>query len=188
MVITTSQTKLILLQMSWSQFKSIEPILDQPGVRLSFLQDVLEILPMPGREHERLKSRIGALIELFCLLKNIEIEPVGAMTLESEVGLVRRQADEAYEIGNTERASLAVEVVITSGGIDKLEAYRRLEVPEVWFWEDGELLMFQLTDVGYEPITQSLNLPQLNIELFKQCVQIPRHNQALREFQQRLKA
>ena len=187
MVITTSQTKPILLQMSWSQFKSIEPILDQPGVRLSFLQDVLEILPMPGREHERLKSRIGALIELFCLLKNIEIEPVGAMTLESEVGLVRRQADEAYEFGR-ERASLAVEVVITSGGIDKLEAYRRLEVPEVWFWEDGELLMFQLTDVGYEPITQSLNLPQLNIELFKQCVQIPRHNQALREFQQRLKA
>lgn len=144
---------------------------------------------MPGREHERLKSRIGALIELFCLLKGIEIEPVGAMTLESEVGLVRRQADEAYEFGgNRERPDLAVEVVITSGGIDKLEAYRRLKIPEVWFWKDGELSMFQLTDVRYEPITQSLNLPRLDMELFKRCVQIPRHNQALTEFQQGLQA
>ena len=148
MVVKISQTKPILLQMSWSQFKSIEPILDQPGVRLSFLQTVLEILPMPGREHERIKSRIGALIELFCLLNGIEIEPVGAMTLESEVGLVRRQADEAYEFGdNRERPDLAIEVVLTSGGINKLEAYRRLQIPEVWFWEDEELSMFQLTGV-----------------------------------------
>ncbi|MEG4506483.1 Uma2 family endonuclease [Microcoleus sp. F6_B4] len=32
---------------------------------------------------------------------------------------------------------LAIEVVFTSGGIDKLQLYKRLGIPEVWFWEDG---------------------------------------------------
>ncbi|MEM6520792.1 MAG: hypothetical protein AAF892_18895 [Cyanobacteria bacterium P01_D01_bin.71] len=37
-----------------------------------------------------------------------------------------------------------IEVVVTSGGIDKLEGYRRLAVTEVWFWEDGVLKLYHL--------------------------------------------
>ena len=56
------------------------------------------------------------------------------MTLKSEVGLVKREANESYELGqDRERPDLAIEVVITSGGIDDLEAYKRLQSPEVWF-------------------------------------------------------
>ena len=49
------------------------------------------------------------------------------MTLESEVGLVKREADESYELRqDRERLDLAIKAVITSGGIDDLEAYKRI--------------------------------------------------------------
>jgi Uma2 family endonuclease len=75
------------------------------------------------------------------------------MTLENEEGLVRRQADESYELGqNRERPDLAIEIVITSGGINKLEAYKRLQISEVWFWEKGKLSLHQLQPDGYVEI------------------------------------
>jgi Uma2 family endonuclease len=35
--------------LTWQQFKTLEPMLDVPGVRLSFLNGVLEIQRMPGQ-------------------------------------------------------------------------------------------------------------------------------------------
>jgi Uma2 family endonuclease len=32
---------------------------------------------------------------------------------------------------------LVIEVVFTSGGIKKLNLYPSLNIPEVWFWQDG---------------------------------------------------
>lgn len=67
------------------------------------------------------------------------------MTLESETGKVKREADLSYELGtNRELPDLAVEVVVTGGDINKLEAYKRLQIPEVWFWENGKLRLYSL--------------------------------------------
>lgn len=50
-----------------------------------------------------------------------------------------------YELGaDRERPDLAIEVVVTSGAIDKLEAYKRLQIPEVWFWENSRLSLYAL--------------------------------------------
>lgn len=38
--------------LTWQQFKIIEPLLDVPGVRVSFLDRLLEIRRMPARKHE----------------------------------------------------------------------------------------------------------------------------------------
>ncbi|MFN9407014.1 MAG: Uma2 family endonuclease, partial [Dolichospermum sp.] len=43
---------------------------------------------------------------------------------------------------NRKRPDLVIEVVVSSGGIDKLEAYKRLQIPEVWFWMNDELLFY----------------------------------------------
>jgi Uma2 family endonuclease len=48
-----------------------------------------------------------------------------------KVGL---EPDECYSIGHARKLpDFALEVVETSGGIDTLEAYRRLGFREVWF-------------------------------------------------------
>jgi Uma2 family endonuclease len=50
---------------------------------------------------------------------------------------------------------LAIEVVWTSGGIDKLEAYRRLAIREVWIWCDEALTVHVLEGDAYTARTDS---------------------------------
>ena len=61
--------------LTWKEFKAVEQLLDRPGVRLSFLDGVLEIRRMSGEKHETVKERIGTLLDLYLL-------PMGSMTLE----------------------------------------------------------------------------------------------------------
>lgn len=172
---------------TWGEFKDLERLLDRPGMRLSFLDGVLEIQKMPGRQHETIKKRFAALVEAYLEFLELDFVPTGSMTLESEQGLVRRQADESYELGlDRVRPDLAIEIVITSGGLDKLESYKRLQIPEVWFWDKGTLSLHQLQSGGYVEIEQSSVLPGLDIALFTRCITMANHAEAVREFRRGL--
>lgn len=171
--------------MTWKEFKSAEQILDRPGIRLSFLDGVLEICKMPGRVHETLKRRISALLEIYLEYIGIDFTPTGSWTLESEAGLVRWEADESYELGpDRQRPDLAIEVVVTSGGVDKLTSYLRLGIPEVWFWENSRLSLYALRSHEYEQIGKSEVLPGLDIDLLTRCIHLSSHVRALQEFRQ----
>jgi len=174
---------------SWREFKAVEQLLSRPGVRLSFLDGVLEIRRIPGRKHETAKQRISTLVDLFLEYAGIDFTPTGSVTLESETGRVKREADLSYELGpNREFPDLAVEVVVTSGGINKLEAYKRLQIPEVWFWENGALRMYSLGADGYAEVDRSFVLPDLDIVLLVRCINIENHLQAMREFKQTIQS
>jgi Uma2 family endonuclease len=171
--------------MSWREFKAVEQLLSRPGIRLSFLDGVLEIRRMPGEKHETIKERIGSLLDLYLLQMGIDYQPTGSMTLESPSGLVKREADKSYKLGaNRELPDLVVEVVVTSGGINKLEAYKRLQIPEVWFWENGVFRLYSLFADGYAEVDRSFVLPELDIVLLARCINIENHLQAMREFRQ----
>jgi Uma2 family endonuclease len=77
---------------------------------------------------------------------------------------------------------LAIEVIFTSGGIDKLQLYKRLGIPEVWFWEKSQLSLYALRESGYEKIASSELLPELDIALFVRCMNIANHVEAIKEF------
>lgn len=174
---------------SWREFKAVEQLLWRPGVRLSFLDGVFEIRRRPGRKHETAKQRISTLVDLFLEYAGIDFTPTGSVTLESETGRVKREADLSYELGsNREFPDLAVEVVVTSGGINKLEAYKRLQIPEVWFWENGALRMYSLGADGYAEVDRSFVLPDLDILLLVRCINIENHLQAMREFKQTIQS
>ncbi|MBW4442473.1 MAG: Uma2 family endonuclease [Plectolyngbya sp. WJT66-NPBG17] len=165
---------LIRCSVSWEQFKSIQKGFEgSPGVRLSYYQGVVEIF-MPGRDHELFKKIIAILVETYCIEKEIEFEPTGSMDQERE-GEVCVQADESYCIGNfDQRPNLSIEVIFTSGSVQKLERYRALGVPEVWFWEDGLLTMHCLRAEGYDRVYRSeiLEFADLEIDLLTRCVLI----------------
>ncbi|MEZ2249090.1 Uma2 family endonuclease [Microcoleus sp.] len=57
---------------------------------------------------------------------------------------------------------LVIEVILTSGGLDKLEFYKRIGVREVWFWQDRLITIYHLR-AEYEKVSHSLLLPDLNI-------------------------
>jgi Uma2 family endonuclease len=188
--ILTKQDEPILIDgLTWREFKAAEQLIDRPGVRLSFLAGTLEIRRMPGEQHETVKERIGTLLDLYLLQVGIDYTPTGSMTLESESGLVKREADKSYKLGaNRTRPDLAIEVVVTSGGINKLEAYKRLRISEVWFWEDGNLAIYHLRattqDICYEQITASEELPELDVALLLRCINMTNHVESVRAFRQ----
>ena len=81
------------------------------------------------------------------------------------------------------RPDLAIEVNWTSGGIDKLEVYDRLEVPEVWFWEDDRLTIHvRKPRGGYAKRRKSSLFPTLDLEMFSAHAADPDQNRALRAF------
>ena len=180
---------LLFPNISWQQFKTMEPLLDVSGVRLSYLDGVLEIRRMPGKKHEIVKKRLAALVELYLEFAEFDYTPTGSVTLESEVGRVKREADESYELAPDKvRPDLAIEIVVTSGGINKLEAYQRLQIPEIWFWQKGNLSLYALQGSKYEEITQSNVLPDLDLQLLRRCLDIPEHLQTVREFRRAMSA
>ena len=157
---------------TWEQFKFIQKGFEgSPGVRLFYYDGAIEIL-MPGREHEIFASIIGYLLTTFLTEKGIFFQPTRSMTQEKP-GVVSAQADESYCIGSVKSIpDLSIEVVFTSGGISKLERYKALGVPEVWFWEDGLLKLYHLQDVSYEPLDRSQlpGLSELDLDLLRRCI------------------
>ncbi|MBW4516151.1 MAG: Uma2 family endonuclease [Timaviella obliquedivisa GSE-PSE-MK23-08B] len=184
-----NQTPLLFEGITWREFKAVEQLLDRPGYRLSFLDGILEIRQMPGEPHETVKERIGALLEIYLLMAGFDFNPTGSMTLESESGAVKREADKSYKLAaGRSRPELAIEVVFTSGGINKLEAYKRLKIAEVWFWEDGVLEIHHLREeenqLRYEKIANSEAVPGINLELLLRCINMVNHVEAIKTFQQ----
>lgn len=180
---------IVISGLTWREFKATAQLIDRPGVRLSFLNGVLEIRRMPGEQHETIKERIGTLLDLYLLQLGIDYTPTGSMTLESEERLVKREADKSYKLApDRVNPDLAIEVVVTSGGIDKLKAYKRLKIPEVWFWQNGNLAIYHLRThaqgADYEQLAASEELPGLDIAIFIRCISIPRHIEAVKAFRE----
>ena len=187
--LTKPDEPILIDGLTWREFKAAEQLIDRPGVRLSFLNGTLEIRRMPGEQHETVKERIGTLLDLYLLQIGIDYTPTGSMTLESEAGLVKREADKSYKLGaNRTRPDLAIEVVVTSGGINKLEAYKLLKISEVWFWEDGTLAIYHLRtvtqDIRYEQTPTSEELPELDMALLLRCINMTNHVEAVNTFRQ----
>ncbi|MFB2837818.1 Uma2 family endonuclease [Floridanema evergladense] len=185
------ESPLLFEELTWREFKAVEQILDRPGYRFSFLNGVLEIRRRSGEAQEIIKQRIGALLEQYLLIAGFDFTPTGSMTLESETAGVKREADESYKLApGRVRPDLAIEVVFSSGGINKLEAYKRLKIKEVWFWEDGVLEVYHLREEGnklyYEKVSHSEEVKGIDLDLLQRCINMVNHVDAIKTFQQAL--
>ncbi len=179
---------ILINDLTWREFKAVEQLIERPGLRLSFLDGVLEIRKMPGKKHETIKERIGALLEIYLEFLGLDFTPTGSVTLENEFEKVKREGDKSYELGaNRKHPDLVIEVVVSSGGINKLEAYKRLQIPEVWFCMNDELLFYSLGNEGYKAVSKSQLLPSLDVGLLMRCINTENHAQALREFRAGIK-
>jgi len=185
------ESPLLFEGLTWREFKAVEQLLDRPGYRLSFLDGILEIRRMPGEPHETVKARIGALLDIYLLMAGFDFTPTGSMTLESEGVAVKREADECYKLAPGRRLpDLAIEVVFSSGGINQLEAYKRLKIKEVWFWEDGLLEVYHIRGEGntlyYEKVSSSEDVKGIDLDLLLRCINMVNHVDAVKTFQQGL--
>ncbi|HAG82816.1 MAG TPA: hypothetical protein DD379_26205 [Cyanobacteria bacterium UBA11162] len=178
----STEQRFIQTGVSWSNFKSIQNgFAEKPGVRLFYYRGELEILST-SPEHEIVKGNIGFLIENYMVKQEIDFVGTGSFSLEKE-DEASAQADESYCFGEQKSIpDLAIEVVITSGGTNKLRRYKALGVKEVWFGEDGVISLHYLEGSDYQRVSQSRFLPNLDINLLAQCAAITSRVQAVREF------
>jgi len=181
----------IITGISWQQYESLSgEIGDSLAYLVSYFEGVLEIVA-PSRRHEREKSRIGDLLLIYFLETNTEYFPMGSTTLRNLESQAAAEPDESYCIGfEKPLPDLVIEVIITSGSINRLELYQKLGIQEVWFWQNSQLTIYCLKQStqtsAYEKTTRSEILPNLDINLLTGSVNNPNPLAAAKQFRQSL--
>lgn len=138
---------------------------DQANPHVAYLDGMMEIMTH-GPQHENEKKLIARLVEAYAEEMDLPLNGFGNTTWRKGTGKKKAglEPDECYFLGAVkEYPDLAIEVVRTSGGVDKLEIYRRLRVQEVWFWVEEAFQLFALDATRYRPIARSALLPGLDL-------------------------
>ncbi len=158
----------------WKEFESLERLLvDSPGLRITYLDGSIELMTL-GESHELIKKSLAILIEAYLVAMGIEFIQVGSATRRGEDKGTSFEPDESYYLGDQKaHPDLAIEVILTSGNLQKLEKYRRFKIPEVWLWEQNQLKAFALHSNGYLEVSRSELLPDLDLALLVRCVLMP---------------
>lgn len=184
-----SEEILIINNIKWLEFeKLLEAVGDESGILFRYLGGKLEIMS-PSSIHEVYKKTIGMLLENYLLENKIRFYPLGSTTLKNQALGKGIEPDQCYCINNRKAIpDLAIEVVITSGGIDCLELYQGLGVAEVWFWEKEKLSVYVLKKGEYIQVNQSSLLPNLDLDLFASYITYDEPFDAVLEFRERIKA
>jgi Uma2 family endonuclease len=181
--------RVILHNVDFQTYSTLRDLLDGPSPRLTYLCGTLEIMS-PSRRHEDLKKRIARLVELFALERNIPLYGYGSTTFRREAKQRGLEPDECYCVGGDmlEYPEIALEIVVTSGGINKLAVYREFGVREVWFWKDGRFELYALRGDGFHALTRSERVPSLDFDALVRFVLLPDQHQSLLEYRAFLRA
>ncbi len=134
-------------------------------MRITYLDGLIEIINL-REPHEIIKKSIAILLEIYFMTMEIEFISVGSATHQGEEKGISFEPNESYYLGEKkDNPDLTIEVILTSGSLQKLEKYKRFQIPEVWLWEDNQLRIYHLEDNTYQEFSHSQLLPELNIGL-----------------------
>lgn len=177
------RTPKLVHNVTWEQLEEIdESLQDFPGLKLIYLDGLLEITPIE-EDHETVKSTMGILLESYLRARRIRFYRRGGPTLGRKEDGARNEPDESYSIGTREQyPDLVFEVVFTSGGVDRLEGYRRMGVKEVWFWENGIITIFALEAEEYREVENTRLIQDFPLQSFLKYVSYPDQFDAVDEF------
>lgn len=182
---TEPEERMIICGLSWERYLALDKAAgdDRPDPRFYYLDGDLEIMTT-SREHERIKKWIGDFLADYFMEIGIDVFPQGQATMRKALKKVGAEPDEAWCLGDEkEFPDLVLEIALMSGGVGKLEVYRRFDVPEVWIWRENKLEIHALSGDGqYELTPSSRLLPKLDISLIERCVAIRSWRKARQEF------
>lgn len=187
-VVARIDQRVVLHGVPWAQYEALAAGRGESAVpRLTYLGGTLEIMS-PSHDHEKIKTNIARLLKAWADAKGVELEGYGSWTVRREELGRGLEPDECYVLGAhgvPTRPDLAIEVNWTRGGIDKLDVYRGLEVPEVWVWEDDRIVVYVLTGGRYVVQARSALLPELDLALIAELLPL-RQSEAVRVLRARI--
>ena len=178
-----AEQRLILYGISWQQYETLRQTLDGvSGTRMTYLNGTLEIMT-PSPEHEDSKATIGDLLSVYLTQKQIRFYHRGSPTLKNQDTARGKEPDDSFNLETKKDIpDIAIEVIVSSGSLDILSVYQGLGVLEVWLWKNNQLSIHHLCPQGYEQITKSELLPELNLALLVKYLNYPDQYDAIIEF------
>jgi Uma2 family endonuclease len=169
-------------KVSWGEY---EKLLDDLGsrcpARVSYDQGRLEInMPLPI--HESLKTFLADLIRALTLELGLEMVNLGSATFKYQDWLQGLEPDNCFYIQNAARVigvrrfdpnqpppppDVAVEIDITSESLNRFPIYVNLGVPEIWRFDEEQMVIYHLTETGYVIATTSRAFPFLTAAMLE---------------------
>ncbi len=153
--------------------------------RITYDRGVLEIMTV-GAPHERWKSRLANLVELFMMERAIPFECLGNWTFQREDLDRGLEPDLCYYVQHEAQVrgrndlnldrdpppDLAIEVESSRTVLNRIGIYEALGVPEIWRF-DGEALtvLVRGPDGRYAPAPASRALPTLTLDEVRRRMQ-----------------
>ncbi|MEE3719180.1 Uma2 family endonuclease [Tumidithrix elongata RA019] len=184
-----AEPRIPLYGITWQQYEQfIEIFSGHQNLHLAYLQGVLEIVTL-SPEHEMLKTLIARLLYIYTDALEIDLFSCGSATCKSKSTNRGLEPDESFCIGARKQfPDLAIEVTVTSGGIDKLEIYKGLQIPEVWFYQSNRFSLYHIKQdgSGYEAIAKSQIFPNLDLDLMAEHIQPDREPEMVRAWRKLL--
>ncbi|CAD0226784.1 Uma2 family endonuclease [Planktothrix agardhii 1806] len=178
-----AEPRIPLYGITWQQYEHfIEMFYGHHNLHLIYLKGVLEIVTL-SPEHEMLKTMIARLLYVYADALNIDLFSCGSATCKSEATERGLEPDESFCLGERKQfPDLAIEVIVTSGGIDKLEVYQGLKVAEVWFYKNEKFSVYSLKSdhSGYDAIAQSQIFPNLDLDIMAEYIRPEREPEMVR--------
>ena len=184
------EQRMLLRGVAWKEYVILRELMDGPGLRMTYLEGALELMT-PSPEHERWKTTIARLVELYAHLGRIELYGYGSTTFKREAKERGAEPDECYLVGKdlTDFPEIVLEVIHTSPLLSKLEVYAGFGVAEVWIFKDASFRLYAL-DAGtgrYHQVDRSVLLPQLDFAMIARYAVRVDTPQALRDFEAELR-
>ncbi len=187
MVVTSCRAdRVVLHNIGWEQFESLLIDLgDHRASRIAYDNGTLEIMtPLP--EHEYFKESISDAVKDIAEALEIDYESYGSTTWRKRIKMAGVEPDNCFYIQREAAVrgrldldlsqgdpppDLALEIDITNKSLDRFPIYARLEVPEIWCYDEGELRIYHLQEGDYVEATTSLALPLLPIQELPQIIE-----------------
>ena len=165
-----------LSNVSWEDYERIDALRgESPRPRLTYVEGTLELMTT-GTPHASDKKKLARIFEAYLDHLGIFVEGVGSWTVHNKKKKLGAEADECYvfttvPVGLSVKApDLVIEVVYSSGSLDKLEVWRKLGAKEVWFWQRGEIAVFVRRGERFASARRSGLVPALDLELIVRCM------------------
>jgi len=129
------EARFVLQGVPWWTYVALRDALDDhAGLKLTYLEGTLELMS-PSLLHEDAKTIIARLLEAWAVERRIDLRGFGSTTFRREARQRGLEPDECYKLGKLEEDGLpdiAIEVVVSSGLVDKMAVYVGLGVVELW--------------------------------------------------------
>lgn len=188
----TADQHVVIDGVGWAGYETLLALRgEKRRPRMTYLDGAVELMSI-SKQHERIRFVLGRLLEMYMLELGVRFCGYGQTTYQAAHADAGFEADECYVLGAPRdgRPDLVLEVVWTSGGIQKLGVYRAFGVPEVWIWQHGELRAFVLEAGEYRAAARSRLLPGVELALLASFAERTERidSDTMREFQGALRA